>query len=208
MSGSEVADAEELWTGLGFPLTEPGTVFFTDADLEALASLVALREMGIAGPELIVPMTRVLGQALSRVASAQMEAFHGRLTEAVDRAETPEQEEEAIAAVTDLLLPGFEHFISYVWRRHLVAAIRRELVDHRSASEIVGFADLVDYTRETRDLDDDDLAALLQRFQRVVYEQVTAADGRVIKILGDGAMFAAPTPEAAATAALGLVQAC
>jgi adenylate cyclase len=227
--GTDLALAEELWTGLGFSPVDPARPTFTQADAEILGSLQALADLGIAGPEVVVPMTRVLGQALSRVANAQVHAFRRRLLEAAAAVDAPtggaegpvgppvgehadpavaRHAEEVLESVTDLLLPGFERFISYTWRRHLADAIRRELVTGDREGDVIGFADLVDYTRETRDLDDTDLSELLSLFQAVVYEQVTAVGGRIVKTLGDGIMFSVPVATGAARAALGIVEAC
>lgn len=211
VSGSSEADrahAEQLWMGLGFAPVEPEDRVFTAADAEVIESLRMLRDLGIAGPEVTVPMTRVLGQALSRVAAAQVQAFRPRLLEAITEVDGPDSADEVLEAVTELLLPGFERFISYTWRRHLAAALRRGLLEDESEYDVVGFVDLVNYTRETRDLGDAELSDLLGRFQHIVYEQLTAAEGRVIKTLGDGVMFSVPTAAGAARAALGMVGAC
>lgn len=210
-TGIDLVDAEELWLGLGFPVSGADVLRFTDADVEVLRSLHQLRSQGLAGPEVIVPMTRVLGQALARVAAAQIEIFRQPLLDVLEP-DSPAGDETGdgsadLVALTDRLVGGFEHFVSYVWRRQLVAALRRELLDEGSETEVVGFVDLVDYTRETRDLADDELSDVLARFQRMVYDQVTSVDGRVVKVIGDGAMFTTRTPEEAATASLGLVEA-
>lgn len=205
-AGGTREDAEELWTALGFPPSQPGARIFTEADAEILANVLAFRQLGFADFDVIIPMTRVLGQALSRVATAQVQAFHDALMVGLEQAEAGEP--DTLDAITDLLVPGFESFINYTWRRHLVAAIQREFVEGRAESEVVGFADLVGYTKETRDLGDAELSELLGRFQRVASEQVTAAGARIVKLLGDGVMFVGPSPDAAADAALGLVEAC
>lgn len=199
------AEAEDLWQGLGFPPVAEDAAIFTEADVEILAMIGVLRDSELASPEVVLPMTRVLGQALSRVAAAQVEVMYQRLVEALDEV-GQDGEEEVMAVLTELLIPGFERFISYVWRRHMAAALRRELLGMHGGTRTVGFVDLVGYTAETRDLDDEGLSALLDRFQQVVYEHVTSAGGRIVKVLGDGVMFAAPTAASAATAALGLVR--
>jgi adenylate cyclase len=207
-SGVEEHLAIELWVGLGFQPVDLDVVAFTADDERILADLALLAQMGIAGPEVTLPMTRVLGQALSRVAAAQVQAFSQRLADAASEAHSPEEEAEVLTAITELLLPGFERFISYTWRRHLMAAVHRQLLDREVDSLVVGFVDLVDYTRETKDLGDTELSELLARYQRVVYEQVTAVDGRIVKTLGDGVMFSVDSPIDAAQAALGMVDAC
>lgn len=203
--GTHLDEATELWQALGFAPVPPDAAAFTDADAEILRVIGMVRDSAITTPEVILPMTRVLGQALSRVATAQVQVMERRLADAL--VEVGERgESELLESITEVLIPGYEHFISYVWRRHLAAALRREVLDGSGGARTVGFVDLVDFTAGTRDLDDGELSALLERFQRIVYEQVTAVGGRVVKVLGDGVMFDTPNASAAATAALGLVR--
>lgn len=207
-AGMERGRADALWTGLGFPPTEPDEVHFTDEDLAVLADLARLEVFGVHPSDVVEPLSRVLGQTLSRVASAQVEALRPLVDAALDRVGSDEDVEDTLTATTNVLVPGFERFLSYTWRRHLVAALRRELTHRGRTIEIVGFADLVSFTRSTRALTDDELSALLTRFEQVALEQVTGSGGRVIKTIGDAVMFSAPTEEAAAQAALDLVAAC
>lgn len=207
-SGTDLSEAGALWTNLGFPHVPPAARLFTERDREALASAVALWTAGLVAPDATRAVTRVLGQALSRVAASQVEALADRLRAALETVENSADVDRVTALVTDILVPSFERFVTYAWRRHLVAAIQRELVDRRQGTEIVGFADLVDYTRETRDLPGADLTHLIDRFEHAVYERVVAHRGRILKVMGDGVMFVMPTPDTAAHAALGLVAAC
>ncbi len=207
-AGVERAQAEGLWTGLGFPPAEPDEVLFSDEDLDVLSNLARLEPLGVHPSEVVEPLSRVLGQTLSRVASAQVEALLPLIDDALDQAKSGTDVDDALSTATNVLVPSFERFFSYTWRRHLVAALRRDLTSRGRTLEIVGFADLVSYTRTTRELHDDELSALLTRFEQIALEQVTAHGGRVIKTIGDAVMFSGPAEEAAAQAALDLVDAC
>src|SRR5580698_2428466 len=72
-SGMSVDEAERLWIELGFQPVDSNTRHFTDADVEVLKMLADLQRSWPIDPEVIISMTRVLGQALSRVAYAQAE---------------------------------------------------------------------------------------------------------------------------------------
>ena len=50
------------------------------------------------------------------------------------------------------------------------------------------FADLVGFTTLSEQLEDDELAALVSRFQSVAFDLVAAGGGRVVKTLGDEVM--------------------
>jgi adenylate cyclase len=72
----------------------------------------------------------------------------------------------------------------------------------------VGFIDLVGFTRISGSLEDDEFADLLSRFESLASDIVTEAGGRVVKLIGDEAMFVAPAAHGATRAALDLVAAC
>ncbi|MHB8594896.1 MAG: adenylate/guanylate cyclase domain-containing protein, partial [Acidimicrobiales bacterium] len=159
---------------------------------------------GLVSPEAIVGMTRVLGQALSRVATAQAQFTTSGIDPASadvpDGATTPP--EAQISARVELTVPMNERFIAYAWRRHLAASLRRQL-DPRKA-EVVGFADLVGYTRLTSQLDGSELPELLARFQHTANHHVGTNGGRVLKVIGDAVMFVAHDAQSAARAALAI----
>jgi adenylate cyclase len=155
-----------------------------------------LQATGLVSPETTIAMTRVLGQALARVAMAQAQNIADVVRDGTDG----EEEGEAL----DGILAMFEGFISYIWRRHLDAALRRQFDDR--PTEVVGFADIVGYTRLTAAMDPEALPDLVSRFQALANQHVTASGGRVLKVIGDAVMFVAPDPPSGAGAALGISQ--
>jgi adenylate cyclase len=200
-SGYGLDECERLWTELGFPPVEPTVRHFTDADLAVLHTLHDTQSRGVVDAETALGGARVLGQALSRVAMAQaqnMAAYAGTVPE------DPAAYEE-VRAVLDEALARLDSFLLYVWRRHLAAALVR-LGDARP-TEVVGFADMVGYTRLTAGHGEGELSELVAGFQAVANAHVTAAGGRVLKIIGDAVMFVVPEPESAALAAVGISQA-
>ena len=64
------------------------------------------------------------------------------------------------------------------------------------------------FTRVSGSLQDDEFAGLLSRFESLASDIVTEAGGRVVKLIGDEAMFVAPAAPGSARAALELVVAC
>jgi adenylate cyclase len=71
----------------------------------------------------------------------------------------------------------------------------------------VGFADLVSFTRLVRRLSERDLARVVQRFEALASDIITAHGGRVIKTVGDEVLFVAIGAAPAAAIALDLVEA-
>jgi len=114
-----------------------------------------------------------------------------------------------LAEIADDLEP----LLVYAWRRHLSAAISRMVTDaeptpdHEGVVRCVGFADLVSFTRLVRRLSERELARLVQRFEALASDVVTAHGGRVIKTVGDEVMFVAIGAAPAAAIALDLVHA-
>jgi adenylate cyclase len=68
----------------------------------------------------------------------------------------------------------------------------------------IGFVDLVDYTSRARMLAPAELAATIGRFELLVGDLVGRAGGRLVKLIGDEAMFVIGDPGAACELALEL----
>jgi adenylate cyclase len=114
-----------------------------------------------------------------------------------------------LAEIADDLEP----ILTYAWRRHLSAAISRMVTDAEPTENqpgvmrSVGFADLVAFSGLVSRLSERDLARMVQRFEALTSDVVTAHGGRVIKTVGDEVMFVAVGMARAAAIALDLVEA-
>ena len=99
--------------------------------------------------------------------------------------------------------------LTATWRRHLQGAIRRRLsiaeAGHGQLG-VVGFADLVGFTALSQQVGDDELAVIVDEFERLAFDVVTASGGRVVKMIGDEVMFTVDSPEAAAEIGLALAE--
>jgi adenylate cyclase len=194
VAGVGLDDTRRLWRALGFPPVADDAAVFTKADAAGLAVVRALLARGEVDLPTLVQLARVTGRSLARVADAQatvVEAGRGG-------------PEDLPALANDL-----ERSITYVWRRHLAAALMRRAArpTEGEKSLSVGFADMVGFTALSQALDAHDLAAMVDRFEAVAYEHVPARGGRVVKMIGDETMFASDDPAAAAEIALALVDA-
>jgi adenylate cyclase len=208
ITGTRRELADDLWLSLGFPLLvdDDGAKDYAEPDAEALRSLNGLLELDLLQRPTLMSMTRVMGQAMARLASAQVQMFNDELRAIVDE-DVEGITEDDRAAITEILVTGVERFVSYCYRRHLLAALNRTLdADHDRP--VIGFVDVVDFTRTTRQLGDDELADVVGRFERHVYATITNSGARLRKQLGDGVMFDAPDAATAASAALALVMRC
>jgi adenylate cyclase len=71
----------------------------------------------------------------------------------------------------------------------------------------VGFADMVGFTTLSQQLSEEELAAVVARFEEVAHDTVTAGGGRVVKMIGDEAMFVTESALSAARIGLALAEA-
>ena len=106
-----------------------------------------------------------------------------------------------------------EPMLVYAWRRHLNDAVARLLADaspgHDTAGmvRVVGFADLVAFSSLVRQRSERDVALMVERFEALASDIVTAHGGRVVKTVGDEVLFACVQPAPGAAIALDLVDA-
>ena len=71
----------------------------------------------------------------------------------------------------------------------------------------VGFADMVGFTVLSQHLGDEELAAVVARFEELAHDTVVALGGRVVKMIGDEVMFVVQNATGAAQIGLSLAEA-
>jgi adenylate cyclase len=203
-AGVSQLSSRKLWRALGFANVGDEDVAFTDADVEALARVTRLVRSGLLDEPTAIALARALGQSADRLVRWQTEA----LLEHLGARDVPVPE-EALARLGDLS-GDLEALLVYTWRRHL-AAVASWLSDVADDGDLaagtaltVGFADLVSYTRLSQRLEQHALGVLVQRFEGLAADVVTAGGGRVVKTVGDEVLFTADEPASAAVIALSL----
>lgn len=205
LSGVDAAQISAYWRALGFPDPRPREKLFTDSDVEMLSAVVSYIAEGTLEPELALQMARVIGSALDRVATAQVDAMQLRGDTGEARETNPVSPRSSAELLS--LMPKV---IEFVWRRQLAAAARRRIMrasgDGDSGTVVVGFADLVGFTAKTQQLEETELAEVVGRFEAVAYDVVPAHGGRVVKMIGDEVMFLHEEPREGAALALDLAE--
>jgi adenylate cyclase len=199
--------ARRLWRALGFPHVPDETVAFTEADVAALAKVGSLRPAGLVDEELVLRMVRAVGQTTARLAKWQVDILVEALT---DPLEPPDPEAlRVIMENAETHIAELEPLLVHAWRRQLAAAGTRLLASQEDPAvrAAVGFADLVAFTRTSRDLDERELARLVERFEETASDVVAEHGGRVVKTLGDEVLFSAETARAGAEIGLSVAQA-
>lgn len=204
-TGLQPEEVRHIWRSLGFPEPADGEVVFSEVDVRNLRAVADLMAAGVVAPDITFAMTRVIGSSMARVASAIVDAVSaqaGALPVGGDDADRVMR--------AGSFLPVFPAILEQVWRRHLQVAARRRLLrgdDEGAVGLVVGFADLVGFTALSQEATDEELARVVDRFERLAYDVVVAGGGRVVKMIGDEVMFLVEDPVAAADIALGLAEA-
>ena len=205
--GVELADVEHGWAMLGLTVADPDTPTLSQADVDALATWVAMRMQW--GPDGADGFIRVLGATLSRLAEAISSTIRTSqpkmwLGLTGDELATAQVYREAAEFV-----PRVGAMIDAIHRHHLVSTRTFiEAVDTGPAASVVcgvGFADLSGFTALTQTLTPAELSAMLTEFGNTASDIVHADGGRLVKFLGDAVMWVSSDPERLAKAALDLV---
>ena len=222
-----ILSARKFWHALGFPNVEDEAPVFTEADLIALQSMAALVRDGVFDEPTALGMTRAFARTTDRLAVWQVQLMAEAIGDLRRQVQTDEVDAgldltrgmpdpataRAAAAKLADIADDLEPLLVYAWRRHLSAAISRMITDAEPIEDqpgvvrSVGFADLVSFTRLVRRLSERELAQMVQRFEALASDVVTAHGGRVIKTVGDEVLFVAIGAAPAAAIALDLVEA-
>ncbi|WP_347351391.1 adenylate/guanylate cyclase domain-containing protein [Intrasporangium sp.] len=216
--------ARRFWHALGFPVVTTDEPMFTEADCDALSGLAGLVREGAVDEPTALSLARAFARSADRLAGWQSqliaEAVEDELSARADRpgSEPPDpvptleaatETARRIAALSDRLEP----LLVYAWRRHLSATVARMIADADPAQygatklRSVGFADLVSFSALVRKMSERELARLVQRFEALSADVITAHGGRLTKTVGDEVLFTSVSAAPAAAIALDLVDA-
>ena len=214
MTGMDLDLARRFWRALGFPDVELEERMFTDLDIEALVILRSMMDLGVLDVDTSMQFARVIGSSMARIAEAEVSPqMRGLAIAGGSGSSDTVEAADRFAALADHSLPAMARLLEFVWRRHVQAAVRRAML-LRSRSDsgalpvlAVGFADMVGFTTLSQQLSEEELAAVVARFEEVAHDRVTAGGGRVVKMIGDEAMFVAESALDAARIGLALAEA-
>lgn len=210
--GVERSLIERAWRAAGLPERDPdpGSRMLSKRDVEVLGIMRA--GIDLFGEDVTIQLLRVLGAAAARVADASVSAF---VVNVAARAVERDSSGLALARANTesmVLLDGITRGFDTLLRHHLERAFRPleetetvrgvDLV-HRS----IGFADLVDSTAWSQQLDMRSLSRALTHFDAVASEIVVEHGGRVVKLIGDEVMFVASDAVSAVDIALAVITA-
>jgi adenylate cyclase len=196
---------------LGLPQAGEDDRVFGSADIEAARSTKLFLDAGLA-QDALVEVTRVLGEAMARLAATTAAAF-------ADSFLKPGDSEDAVAVrfatLAEELVPALSPVLIAAFSAHLRESVSRGMIGRAelAAGRLAGaqdmticFADLVGFTRLGGEVEVQELGTVAGRLAELAGE-VTSPRVRLVKTIGDAAMFVGPEPAPVIEAALTLVEA-
>ena len=206
-AGMSHDDAQRIWRALGMPHVEEDVVNFSQLDVESLKTVIHLMNAGFP-LEAIISVARVLGQSMSRITDAQTRMVRDHLVGPLMAEGEETLEDGQFEPLVQMLMDSSEPLLSHVYRLHLSVAIQKmSLLQESGVSEslAVGFVDLVGFSRLSDDLQQGDLGDLISRFEDLAIQVCTDEGVRLVKIVGDAAMFVSPNASLCLKAATSIV---
>jgi adenylate cyclase len=195
----------------GLPDSGREDVVFAEEDVELAASTKEFIDAGFS-EEAIFEITRVLGEGMSRLAATVVAGF----TEAFLEPGAGEQEVgDRFAALAEQFIPTVTPILVSTFKAHLRESVKRGMLSRAEleagkvadAQELtVCFADLVGFTRLGGEIALEDLGSLAGQLAHLASD-VTEEPVRLVKTIGDAAMFVSPEPKPLVMTALRLVDA-
>jgi len=195
-AGVPIEILERQWRSLGLALPDRREQVLSRDDLEAAHRLRALLDSGLE-PEAIAELGRTIAVAMSQLAAASRQVIATTFARPGD---TEQELSDRIYEQTRSLIPLVGPTMDYSYRVHLREQLRHAAfaagaLDERTgvptAVVTVGFADLVGFTKLGEDLQPEELGHVTGRLEELARE-VAVGPVRLVKLIGDAAMLAAP----------------
>jgi adenylate cyclase len=205
-SGVDLDVLTQQWQALGLVVSDPDNIAYGERDLEAAQRIKLFLDAGVSR-EGVIDMARVLGQSLSRVADASRfligQSFLGPESTEYDVA----QQAQMARPLADLM----ESTLAYVYGLQLVDQLRHEVADRADIAAgqrdvTVCFADIVGWTELSEEAEEERIGSVADRLNTMATD-LLRPPARVVKMIGDAAMFVSPEPEPLLGLALDLVDA-
>lgn len=196
---------------LGVPYGDPDELRATEADLEAARRIKAFREAGLP-EEGMLQVARTIGMGMARIAEANRELVIRTLAQPGDS-----ERDLALrfAAAADFMMPLVGPTLTHAFQANILEQVRRDVIATADlASGAVGgtanltvcFADLVEFTRLGEEIPPEELGLVAGRLEEMA-SAVAEPPVRLVKMIGDAAMFVSTEAEPLLSASLSLIAA-
>jgi adenylate cyclase len=209
-SGLEPQFLARLLQALGAPIPSEDDRVYGEADLEAAERAKAFLDAGLP-QEGLLETSRIIGISMANLADANRDLVGQVFTEpGVDERELALRYAEAAKA----LAPRLGETLLHAYRIHLREAIRQAVVNETELAEgrisgsdemTIAFADLVGFTGLGESLDIEQIGDLSGKLFELASE-AARPPVRLVKMIGDAAMFASRESEPLLDSVVGLVE--
>ncbi|MFN8027625.1 MAG: adenylate/guanylate cyclase domain-containing protein [Acidimicrobiia bacterium] len=206
-AGLDPEFAERAWAALGLPADAGANC--SERDVPLFAYFAWLREL--LGDDEALQSARAMGAATAQFADSEVAQVRALLEAPVRGAGGTNADVAHVLLGLVEAVPRVQAALEVAHRHHIDVAGRRYSLWGSPPTEdsttdcVVGFADIVGFTPLGQRLDPAALDAMLRRFEHGVARAATSAITRVVKLLGDEAMFVSGSPEEAAAIACALI---
>jgi adenylate cyclase len=196
---------------LGLPEASPDDPVFGEEEFRAAESTRLFLEVGL-GEEAIAEITRVLGEGMARLAATTAAAFVDAFLQPGD---SEDEVAERFAETAEKLIPAIDPVLCAAYKQHLAESVRHGMLSRaeresgeagRAQDITVCFVDMVGFTRLGAQIDAQELGRLASKLAELATD-VTEPPVRLVKTIGDAAMFVSPDPGALVSVALSLLEA-
>jgi adenylate cyclase len=199
----------KLLQALGAPIPEDEEAVYGEADLEAAKRAKLFLEAGLP-PDGVLETSRLIGISMANLANANRDMVGEVFTEpGIDEQELAMR----YAAAAKTMSPLLGETLLHAYRIHLQEAIRQAVVTEAELAQgllademTIAFADLVGFTRLGETLEIEQIGEVTGRLFELASE-AARPPVRLVKMIGDAAMFASREPEPVIDAVVGLVDA-
>lgn len=198
-AGVPVEVLERQWRSIGVAIPERGEKTLANEDLEAAHRQRALLDSGL-GVDEISELGRTIAVAMSQFAAATRQVM---ATSFAPPEDSESEISERIAEQTRALIPLVGPTLEYVYRLHLREQLRHAAFGAgglggegpAAGTAAIAFADLVGYTELGEAMPPEELGRVTGRLEELARE-VATGPVRLVKLIGDAAMFASPDTDA------------
>jgi adenylate cyclase len=209
-TGLELDFLTEARRALGLPAVEPEEPVITAEEVELARSAATLLEAGIERQSFL-ELTRAMSQAMAAVAASLTSTFGASLLRPGDtERDLGLRYAETLRELGPLAGPTLTQMLNLRLREQIRQAVvgQAELQSGRlpdAQQVVVGFVDIVGFTRLGERVPPDELGAVVTGFEEQV-EDAVRPPVRLVKTIGDAAMLVAPDAPPVLDTMLGLVE--
>ncbi|MCB0875463.1 MAG: adenylate cyclase regulatory domain-containing protein [Solirubrobacterales bacterium] len=200
-SGVPIDELERQWRSIGVAVPARDEVVLSAEDLDAADRIRSILDAGV-DPGQLAELSRTIAVAMSQFAAASRQVVGQTFVgDGGTEREVSDRVQEGVGG----LIPTVGPTLDYVYRLHLREQLRHAAFDDAADGTVgappdagklaIAFADLVGFTKLGEQLPPEELGQVTGRLEELARE-VSHGPVRLVKLIGDAAMFASPDTDA------------